>query len=600
MSNEFLKIIVNTQAQDQGRFAIETTGGDPANPSDNDQSLIYGRPTPWTSYTTLRINDADFIFGGPSRKMERRTGKELKTGIPIRQFTGNDRIVTDFDYDGIIARQTLSFFRTPSTRVKDSTLIEYEITNKTKSTATVGIRLMVDTKLGSNDGAPFRIGSRAVTGEILVPKSELLPYWQTFDSLTAPTVIAQGTLDSPDDGLTPPDRLILANWGTLADNPWTADYQEGRSFVRTGEEEKDTALAMYWEPVTLRPGQSKRIRTVYGLGGLTLAAGDLSLGLTAPAEATAGSSRELFVVAYITNTGGYTSHDTTVTLTLPKGLELVNGRASVELGQLKVGDTRQIPFRVKTKSAHKGNWPIVLKVTSSTLAPNQIQRSIMLFAPQTASAKLVSPPTIDPIRSPYIEASVVVTNPYDLPLETISVTLKSPAQAWFEIPSKSIPILPPGKTVTLNWLIGPISGDSPTLNLEASISSFQMDPEKLGKKIDVTPTIQKLSGRPSRTTLHVGDYGYLTVFGQPGSTISGRVTLDGTTLRPIRITPDDWAKSILFAPSETDLTLTHIYIPKDHSGSIVRWHFKAMAPGTVTFNITSDAGTEAIPLTVVE
>ena len=600
VSNEFLKIVVNKQTQDQGRFAIETTGGDPANPSDNEQSLIYGRPIPWTSYTTLRINDTDFIFGGPSRKMEKRTGKELKTGAPIRQFAVDDRIITDYDYDGIIARQILSFFRTPSTRVKDSALIEYEITNKTKLTATVGIRLMVDTKLGSNDGAPFRIGSRAVTGEILVPKSELLPYWQTFDSLTSPTVIAQGTLDSPEDGLTPPDRLILANWGTLADNPWEPDYQEGRSFVRTGEEEKDTALAMYWEPVTLRPGQSKRIRTVYGLGGLTLAAGDLSLGLTAPAEATAGSSRELFVVAYITNTGGYTSHDTNVTLVLPKGLELVNGQTMVQLGQLKVGDTRQIPFRVTTKIAHKGSWPILLKVTSSTLAPNQIQRSIMLLAPQTPTAKLISPATIDPAVSPYIEATVVVFNPYDLPLETIAVSIKSPAQPWFEIPAKSIPVLPPGKTVTLNWLIGPISADSPTLNLDVFVSSFQMDPEKLNQKVNVMPPHQKLTGQLSRPSFRVGDYGYLTLHAPPGGTVSGHVTVEGMAIHPSRITPDDWAKSIVFLPTETGLTLTDIHIPKDRSGSIVRWHFKAMAPGTVTFNITSDAGSEIIPLTIVE
>lgn len=196
IGNEFIKIVVNQNAQDQGRFAIETTSGDPGNPSDNEQSLIYGRPIPWTSYTTLRIDDDDYIFGGPSRKLEKRTGKELQTGTPIRQVTTDDRIITDFDYDGITARQVLSFFRTPTTRVKDSALIEYEITNKTKKSITLGIRVMLDTKLGSNDGAPFRIGSRAITSEILVPKADLLPYWQTFDSLTAPTVVAQGTLES--------------------------------------------------------------------------------------------------------------------------------------------------------------------------------------------------------------------------------------------------------------------------------------------------------------------------------------------------------------------------------------------------------------------
>ncbi|NBV83267.1 hypothetical protein EBR57_04000 [bacterium] len=592
--------MVNQNTQDQGRFAIETTSGDPGNPSDNEQSLIYGRPIPWTSYTTLRIDDDDYIFGGPSRKLEKRTGKELQTGTPVRQVTTDDRIITDFDYDGITARQVLSFFRTPTTRVKDSALIEYEITNKTKKSITLGIRVMLDTKLGSNDGAPFRIGSRAITSEILVPKADLLPYWQTFDSLTAPTVVAQGTLESPEDGLTPPDRLVLANWGTLADNPWAADYQEGRSFVRVGEEEKDTALALMWEPITLRPGQSRRIRTAYGLGGVTLAAGDLSLGLTAPAEATAGSSRDLFVIAYITNTGGFNSRETTATLVLPKGVEVSNGSHIVHLGQLKVGETRQIPFRIKTKSARKGTWPITLKVTSATLAPNQIQRSILLHAPQTATASVVSPPTVDPALNRYIEAQVIVTNPHESPLESVVVSLKSPAQPWFEIPSKSIPILPPGKTVTLDWQIGPISSKTPTLNLEVFISSFGMDPEKVGQQVDVTNGPSILTGKLSQPSYKVGEFGYITLCGQPGQNVSGELRIEGNALRALRITKDEWAKSVSVSTTPEALIFSNAMIPATRSGSILRWHFKAVTSGNAAIHIISDRGTTTIPITITD
>ena len=60
LENEFIKIILNKGPQDQGRFSIETTNGDPLNLSDNNQLLIYGRPIPWTSYTTIKIDDQNF------------------------------------------------------------------------------------------------------------------------------------------------------------------------------------------------------------------------------------------------------------------------------------------------------------------------------------------------------------------------------------------------------------------------------------------------------------------------------------------------------------------------------------------------------------
>ena len=53
LSNEFIRIIVNNQDDNIGRFAIETTQGSPLNKQDDFQSLIYGRPLPWTSFTSI-------------------------------------------------------------------------------------------------------------------------------------------------------------------------------------------------------------------------------------------------------------------------------------------------------------------------------------------------------------------------------------------------------------------------------------------------------------------------------------------------------------------------------------------------------------------
>src|SRR3989339_722475 len=68
IENEFIKIIVNNEVNDTGRFAIETTSGNPKMPGDDNQPLIYGRPKPWTSYTTFQIDNKSYVFGGNTKK----------------------------------------------------------------------------------------------------------------------------------------------------------------------------------------------------------------------------------------------------------------------------------------------------------------------------------------------------------------------------------------------------------------------------------------------------------------------------------------------------------------------------------------------------
>jgi hypothetical protein len=600
LENEFLKLIVNNDVQDTGRFAIETTQGDPLNPLDDNQSLIYGRPVPWTSYTTLLIDNTEYVFGGPSKKMSRRTGKEFQIGDKIAQVRNDNAILTDYRMGPVSVQQRLSFFRTPSTRVKDSVLIDYKITNRSDTAVTVGLRLMLDTKLGSNDGAPFRIGTRAITSEIRVPKSELFPYWQTFDNLTTPTVIAQGTLESPEDGLVPPDTIILANWGSLADNPWNVDYTEGRSFIRTGEEEKDTALGMYWEPIQLAPHQTTHIRTVYGLGGLTVAPGDLSLGMSSPVEATIGARRELLIMGYVTNTGGFDSYDTVVDFSFPRGMVPTKGDTRFKLGQLKVGETRQIPLKVIVKQGDPGPSPIILHVTSSTLAPNQLQRLINLSAPGAADARVVLPALVNTRSQRYVTASVVVSNPGHLPLENVAVTLiASKGTSWFEVPTKSIASLAAGRTSTINWVIGPLSDDIASLDIKTVVTSFGLNPKTIEKKMSLEQDIPTLKGSLSHTSLKVGDYGYITIAStRPGAPVSGDVQIEGSSINPTRLTPDAWVTT-KFQATSTQLPIPTIDVPKDRSGSIVRWHFKAIAPGTSQVIIQSGAQSQSYSIIVI-
>jgi hypothetical protein len=473
LENEFIKIIVTSSNADLGKFAIETTEGSPDSENDNNQPLIYGRPIPWTSYTTLFIDNTPFIFGHKSKKIERRINKDVLFTSIESQITTQNSIISKASVKNITITQTLSFLRNPQTQVEDSALIEYEITNLSEQPHEVGLRMMLDTKLGSNDGAPFRIGSNSITSEVLFNKNDLENYWLTFDSLSSPNVIAQGILKNEEFEILPPDTLILANWGSLVDNPWNFPYEKDRPFIRKGELEKDTALALYWNPQMIEPNQTLTFKTAYGLGGITLSPGELSLGITAPAKLYINSKQEILIMGYILNSGGFNSRETVVTFNLPEEFEIIKGETTTTLAQLDAGETFQIPLLVKIRpEAKAGKKRIQMDVSSSTIKSNNIEREITLIAPPKITAKLSIFPPLNS-HSLFLDAILTISNPSDYTISNINAELSLPKDLTLlslDINKKTIKALPPKTSKDIHWKIN-CNKNTNSTNIGAKISS---------------------------------------------------------------------------------------------------------------------------------
>jgi len=389
ISNEFIRIRVNPGPQETGRFAVDTTGGDPSRAADDNQVLIYGSREPWTSYTTVVVDGVPHLFGGPT---ERRAGKGVPAGSAVKppQRAG-ETIICAFRIGPLEVEQELGFARTPTTRVKDAARIMYRVTNRGGEAHAVGLRVMLDTMLGANDGAPLRAQEMAVSAATRMEGDKIPEYWQAFDSLSAPAVISQGTLRAP--GLTPPHRLDMVDWGTLADAPWQFPFVSGADFTRQGEQQPDTAVALYWNPEPLAPGESRTYVTLYGVGGVSLSPAQLSLGLTAPAEVdfSYDDKRPFSVTAYVENSGGFASRNTVCTLTLDKGLQLTDDRGAVKLGLLAPGETKQITWRVLPTGEATGVLKLAAAVTSDNLEPNRVVREIVVNSPPRIALTLAAP-----------------------------------------------------------------------------------------------------------------------------------------------------------------------------------------------------------------
>ncbi len=582
IENEFIKIVVNNKDA-RGRFALETTLGSPESDGDNAQDLIYGKPLPWTSYTTLFIDNSAYIFGDPDRRLARRAQKEFKY-LPLHHLVASDNIIhAESEFNGVHTVQKLSFFRNPNTNVNDSMLIEYVITNHDPVTHNVGVRIMLDTKLGQNDGAPFRIGNTGITHEVQLSKDDLVDYWQTFDSLISPNVIAQGLLSDLDQSLTIPDTVHLANWGSLVDVPWEANYQPQRSFIRKGESQKDTALALTYYPETLPPNATKTIRTVYGLGGVSLAKGEISAGLSAPKQIPAMSTKPFLVVGYLLNSGGYDAYNVKAHFDIPSAFKVVKGNTTVSFNVLHANEQKQLSLLLQLDSSIRQRVPIRLSISSDTFEPNSISRYINVMAPPwlflRAPKQLVYAP---PSSNIILKTSLY--NPSAFPIDDISVSLAAPepiSLPHFESLVKSVSLIKPYEHQDISWAF-----DASSLPSQSSLSLSVTSPKS---KPFHTSTAFEIHHQPdsviSLSSISQRKNGYFATITIDTSSLSANSTYDlyfsESNSQFIRFSsyPFD-TTSVISQPSSVSFTPTG-------ASSCLLLHFKLSSPHSDTFHLRS-------------
>ncbi len=129
----------------------------------------------------------------------------------------------------------------------DTVEISYRIWNKDSTSHNIGLRIVLDTYLGKEDGAPFRIpGVGPVITEKVLTGYKIPEYWYSYDDLIKPTVRAQGTLKIK--GAPNPDKIIFAGWYNFSDNSWNFKTKEGRSFKKSFFASSDSAVGIFWEP----------------------------------------------------------------------------------------------------------------------------------------------------------------------------------------------------------------------------------------------------------------------------------------------------------------------------------------------------------------
>jgi hypothetical protein len=245
---------VQASVSDEGLFVIGTTGGDPTTPDDDNKRLLFGYPSSiWSTYPTLRVSagstTTDYMLGHTEQPI-------------VAPSSDGTTLLVVWNEGGVRVEQRLYFALNSDTGRIDTTAIEYTLRNDNSSSRGVGLRMMLDVMVGDNDGAPyFILGTGQVTQQFEWSGANVPDYWIAYESPAFDPNGLQGRGQLAGDNATRPDRFVIADWPQAYGTAW--DYTVDTSDPVTN----DSAVILYYNPITLSPGQTKTYRTHYGISG---------------------------------------------------------------------------------------------------------------------------------------------------------------------------------------------------------------------------------------------------------------------------------------------------------------------------------------------
>jgi hypothetical protein len=389
--NARLDIQVGTDGRfNMGAFPDPATGGATTGSWD----LMYRWPdSPVTSFTTVRIDNVDNVYGSSGINVEG----------PVDVDSTTDR--SKWRIGDIEVTQVLQLVLNSQTGQQDVAKIAYTVHNTGAVSHNVGVRVMIDTEVNYNDGAPFRVpGVGIVRTEREFTGTAIPDTFQSFFDLTDSTHVSAATLRS--GGATPPDRLVLASWPLIDETQY--DYTINPAIDFTG----DSAYAIYWNPAPLDPGASRTYSTFYGLAELQVnLLPPLALGITGPAMLAVingqYSPNPFDIVATVFNNGSAAATDVQLALTLPTGLSLTTGNTTQSVGTLSVGQERQVSWSVRAAPQSAGSSKLYsVTASASNAASKTISKGIDV--PEIANALCAIPGV--PLFSQSCPSSLPVCN----------------------------------------------------------------------------------------------------------------------------------------------------------------------------------------------
>lgn len=366
-----------------GRFGFMTREGDPKNPKDDNKPLTYRQEGTTkladgdTNNTRVWVDGQTPLYGGKEGKF-----------IQAPALASNDaQMSAVWQVGQLVITQTVQVVLSTSTHRLDTFRIDYLAENRDTITHTVGIRLMLDTLIGENDGVPFIVPGRSglITSPLDLKGSEIPNFVQVYENadLNNPGVIIQVTLTGGD--ATTPDRFVIAPW---CDENASWDFLQevgglaNKTLRQCGDAGKrqnklDSAIGIFFEPKPLGAGETRQWTTFYGLGEIKKREVTSALSLAKPPDRVR-VNEEFWIAALVQNT----KPGQRLKLELPPELQLTQGAAEQAVAPANVPLT-QISWRVRAVTA--ANNVVISVVLTPENAKESVQVSVLPLPTPTAT-----------------------------------------------------------------------------------------------------------------------------------------------------------------------------------------------------------------------
>jgi hypothetical protein len=378
-----------------GRFGFQTTEGDPAKSNDNNKPLTFRQerttqlPNGRTSNTRVQVDTRTPLFGEGEGRFVR---------APALNPVGTEMTAV-WEFNRVAFTQTVQIVQSTSTWRFDTFRVEYTAENRDAITHTVGLRWMIDTLIGDNDGVPFLVPGRP--GLIATPLdlrgADIPNYVHVYENqdIANPGVVVQITLSGGD--ATAPDRFVIAPW--CDDNAgWDFLQEVGGAAIGTmrqcgntgkGENKLDSAVGIYYDAKSLAPGEARRYTTFYGLGEISRPELTSTLAL-ALSQRQARVGEKFYITALVQNPKA----GQRVKIELPPELQRISGDEEQAVPQVGVPLT-QVSWMVQALRA-RTNAPITITLSSGGSQTDQIT----LIAPPTPTPTRTRPPCTPSVTNP--------------------------------------------------------------------------------------------------------------------------------------------------------------------------------------------------------
>jgi len=359
INNGYMEYSINTET---GGFSIATLKGHPQKKYDNNKRLLYDGTGTETSFTTVRIDGEDYIFGqdygffGIDSKLDQpvvnNVEKSISTKWSIKTKKGTVNIT-----------QKVMLSSDPNNDLCGNAGVGYTIQNLGEPVE-IAIRTLLDSAIGELD-APYLVKDTDLIPTIFekeysIKDGNLPTQIRGLDNTLNPTAISYVLLKGWNNLQTSvPTRAIVGHWANLANTRFDYTPDKNCEFVNYSNAYRtpDSAVALYWDGQTIGKNSVRNAEFLYGIGNFSSQLSDapvninMTVGTVSLTDDKKGyvNGGMVTVTAEIDNTIDDAKDIETpiVQISLENGLKLVDPNTEAQtLADLKKGQSRTVTWEL--------------------------------------------------------------------------------------------------------------------------------------------------------------------------------------------------------------------------------------------------------------